>query len=170
MRKAKILVVDDDQSLLNLLKLHLEAADYQATLAETGTEAVACATEEVPHLAIVDLRIGEESGIHVLEKLLRIQPTLPVIIVTAHATIDTAVEATRKGAYDYITKPFEIIDLLHRLEKALEVCHLKGEVKRLRVLVQERYQFDNVIAGSEQMRDVLYQVVQIAATDSTVCI
>src|SRR5262245_48367806 len=100
MAKAKILVVDDDQGLLNMLKLHLEAADYQVTLAETGAEAEAFATEEVHDLAIVDLRIGEESGIEVLEKVLRIQPVLPVIIATAHAAIDTAVEATKKGAYD----------------------------------------------------------------------
>lgn len=170
MAKAKILVVDDDQSLLNLLKLHLEAAEYQVTLAETGTDAVASATKEVHGLAIVDLRIGEESGIQVLEKLLRIQPTLPVIIATAHATIDTAVEATRKGAYDYITKPFDTADLLHRLEKALEVHRLKGEVERLRSVVQDRYQFDDIIAASDQMQEVLHQVVQIAATESTVCV
>ena len=170
MAKAKILVVDDDQSLLHFLQLRLEAADYQVSLAETETEAVTCATTEVHDLAIVDLRIGEESGIQVLEKLLRIQPALQVVIATAHATIETAVEATKKGAYDYITKPFDSTDLLHRLEKALEVRHLKGEVERLRTLVQERYQFADIVAESKQMQDVLHQVVQIAATDSTVCI
>jgi two-component system, NtrC family, response regulator GlrR len=170
MTKAKILVVDDDQSLLNLLKLRLEAVDYQVTLAETGTEAVACATHEVSDLAIVDLRIGEESGIDVLEKLLRIHPELPVIIATAHATIDTAVEATKKGAYDYITKPFDTPDLLHRLEKALEMRRLREEVEGLRDQLRERYQFDDIIACSEQMQAVLHQVVRIAATDSTVCV
>ena len=89
MAKAKILVVDDDQGILNLLKLCLEEADYRVTLAETGAEAEAFATEEVHGLAIVDLRIGEESGIEVLEKLLSLQPALPVIIATAHATVGT---------------------------------------------------------------------------------
>ncbi|HXG17768.1 MAG TPA: sigma-54 dependent transcriptional regulator [Methylomirabilota bacterium] len=170
MAKAKILVVDDDQSLLNLLKLRLEDADYAVSIAENESEAVALAAEQVYDLAVVDLRIGEESGIDVLEKLLRIHPALPVILATAHATIDTAVEATKKGAYDYITKPFDFPDLLHRLEKALEVGRLKGEVERLRTLVHDRYQFDDIIACSEQMQEVLHQVVQIAATDSTVCI
>jgi two-component system response regulator GlrR len=170
MAKAKILVVDDDQSLLNMLRLHLEEAEYAVTLAETGSEAVACAMKDIPDLAIVDLRIDEESGIEVLEKLLRLQPALPVIIATAHATIDTAVEATKKGAYDYTTKPFEIVDLLHRLEKALEVRNLKVELDRLRFQVLERYQFDEIIAFSEQMQGVLHQVVQIASTDSTVCV
>jgi two-component system, NtrC family, response regulator GlrR len=170
MAKAKILVVDDDQSLLNMLRLQLEAADYQVTLAETGAEAVSHATKEIPDLALVDLRIGEESGIAVLEKLLHIQPALPVIIATAHATIDTAVEATKKGAYDYITKPFDTVDLSHRIRKALEVSHLRSELERLRTQVQERYQFDDIIAASEQMQSVLHQVVQIAATESTVCV
>jgi two-component system response regulator GlrR len=170
MAKAKILVVDDDQSLLNLLKLRLEEADYQVSLAETRTEAIAYATREVHDVAIVDLRVGEESGIQILEKLLLLQPALPVIIATAHATIDTAVEATKKGAYDYITKPFDNSDLLHRLEKALEVHRLKGEVAQLRTLVQERYQFDDIIVASDLMQNILNQVVQIAATASTVCI
>jgi len=170
MAKAKILVVDDDPSLLNMLKLHLEAANYEVILAETESEAVTGTTKEIPDLAIVDLRIGEESGIEVLEKLRHLQPALSVIIATAHATIDTAVQATKKGAYDYITKPFDTVDLLHRLEKALEVRSLRVELERLRTQVLERYQFDEIIACSEQMRNVLHQVVQIASTDSTVCV
>lgn len=170
MAKAKILVVDDDRSLLNLLKLRLESAGYQVTLTENGDEAFTAATNDIYDLAIVDLRIENEDGIAVMEKLLGVQPALLVMIATAHATIDSAVEATKKGAYDYLTKPFDHADFLHRLEKALEVRQLKGEIERLRSLVQERYHFDNVIAHSEKMQQILHQVVQIASTDSTVCI
>lgn len=173
MAKAKILVVDDDQSLLNLLKLRLEPAGYSVTLAETGAEALealTAKTDEVYDLAIVDLRIGEEDGIALMEQMLRLQPALSVMIATAHATIDSAVEATKKGAYDYLTKPFEPTDFLHRIEKALEVRQLKGEIARLRTVVQERYQFDNVVAHSEKMQQILQQVIQIAPTDSTVCV
>jgi len=170
MAKAKILVVDDDPGILNLLKLHLEPANYRVTLTETSSEAIEQATAEIFDLAIVDLRIGDEDGIALLEHLLRIQPTLPVIIATAHATIETAVEATKKGAYDYLTKPFAATDLLHRIERALEVYRLKTQVEQLRTLVQERYQFDNIITVSEVMQRVLRQVAQIAVTDSTVCV
>lgn len=170
MTKAKILVVDDDQGILNLLKLRLEAANYRVTLTETGSEALAQAAAEVCDLAIVDLRIGEEDGITVLEKLLHIQPALPVIIATAHATIESAVEATKKGAYDYLTKPFDTTELLLRIRKALEVYRLRGEVERLRNLVQERYRFDNIIATSDTMQQILRQVAQVAVTDSTVCV
>jgi two-component system response regulator GlrR len=168
--KAKILVVDDDQTLLHLLRLRLETAGYHVRTEETGAAAAAAAEQEIYDLAIVDLRIGEEDGIAVLEKLLHTQPLLPIIIATAHATIDSAVEATKKGAHDYITKPFEIADLLRRVEKALEVRQLKGEVERLRALVHDRSQFDDIIAASDKMEKVLNHVVHLAATDSTVCI
>jgi two-component system, NtrC family, response regulator GlrR len=170
MTKAKILVVDDDQGILNLLKLRLEAAQYRVTLTESCSEALARATAEIFDVAIVDLRIGDEDGIALLEQLLHIQPTLPVIIATAHATIDSAVDATKKGAYDYLTKPFDAVDLLHRLEKALEVQRLKNEVEHLRTMVQDHYRFDNIIATSDAMKQVLSQVTQIALTESTVCI
>ena len=168
--KAKILVVDDDPGIRHLLELHLTAANFCLTLAETSSEAVEQGTAEIFDLAIVDLRIGDEDGIELLEKLLRLQPTLPVIIATAHATIESAVEATKKGAYDYLTKPFEVKDLLHRIEQALEVYRLKTEVERLRNMVQDRYQFDNIITVTDVMRQVLRQVAQIAVTDSTVCV
>jgi two-component system, NtrC family, response regulator GlrR len=170
MAGAKILVVDDDAGLRTLMKVRLEAVGYGVTLAEGGEEALARATEEVYELAVVDLKMEGMDGITLLEKLLGIHPTLPVIILTAHGTIASAVEATKKGAYDYVTKPFDPKDLLHRLEKALEVRRLKGEVERLRSLVQERYHFDNIIASSEKMQQILRQVAQIAVTDSTVCL
>jgi len=170
MSRAKILVVDDDPGLCTLMKVRLEAAGYAVTLAEGGAEALARASEGIFELAIVDLKMEGMDGISLLEKLLGIYPTLPVIILTAHGSIASAVEATKKGAYDYLTKPFDPQDLLHRLEKALEVHRLKGEVERLRTLVQERYHFENIVASSEKMQQILRQVAQIAATDSTVCL
>ena len=105
MNKAKILVVDDDRGLLTLMKVRLEATGYQVTLAEGGGEALTRASEEVCELAIVDLKMEDMDGITLLEKLLCIHPHLPVIILTAHGTIASAVEATKKGAYDYLTNP-----------------------------------------------------------------
>ncbi len=170
MAGEKILVVDDDRGLLTLLQVRLEGAGYRPTLAAEGVEALAQAQEEIYDAAILDLKLGEMDGLSVLEQLLRLQPGLPVLILTAHGTIASAVEATKKGAYDYLTKPFEATDLLHRIAKALEVGQLKGEVARLLTMVEERYQFTNVVAASEKMQQVLRQVAQIATTDSTVCL
>lgn len=170
MAGEKILVVDDDRGLLTLMKVRLQALDYCVTLAEGGTEALALAAEEVPDLVIADLKMEGMDGVTLLEHLLRIHPALPVIILTAHGTIASAVEATKKGAYDYLTKPFDAKDLLHRIEKALEVRRLRGEVERLRTLVEERYHFDHIVTTSEKMQHVLRQVAKIAVTDSTVCL
>ena len=148
MTTEKILAVDDDPGLLTLMKARLESAQYQVTVASGGEEALVHASESVFSAAILDLKMEDMDGIALMEQLLKIQPYLPVIILTAYGTIERAVEATKKGAYDFLTKPFEAKDLLYRLEKALEVGRLKVEVDRLRHMVKQRYQFDNIIASS----------------------
>jgi two-component system response regulator GlrR len=170
MAGEKILVVDDDPGLLMLMRVRLEAAGYQVMPAGGGQEALTCAQEEACDLALVDLKMVDMDGITLLQELLRLHLGLPVIILTAHGTIASAVDATKKGAYDYLTKPFDPPDLLHRIEKALEVRRLQGEVRSLRTMVQERYHYDNVVASSEKMQHVLRQVAQIAATDAVVAL
>jgi two-component system response regulator GlrR len=168
MAGEKILVVDDDPGLLTLMRVRLAAAGYQVILAEGGEEGLARAQEEVCALAIIDLKMEGMDGMTLLQELLRLHPALPVLILTAHGTIASAVEATKKGAYDYLTKPCDPQDLLHRIEKALEVRRLKGELESLRTLVQDLYHCDNIVASSPKMQQVLRQVAQIAATDAIV--
>ena len=139
MAGERILVVDDDQGLLTLMKMRLEAAGYKAITAEGAEQALSRQQDDPCDVAIVDLKLPGINGIALLEKLLHRHPHLPVIILTAHGSIASAVEATKKGAYDYLTKPFDPKDLLHRIEKAVEVRRLRGEVEQLRTLVQERY-------------------------------
>ena len=170
MTEERILVVDDDPGLLKLMQVRLEAVDYQVRLASSGSQALSLMSDEIPDLAIVDLKMDNMDGIALLEKQRQICPNLPVIILTAHGTIASAVEATKKGAYDYLTKPFDAQDLLRRIEKALEIYRLRGEVERLRNLVEERYHFEHIITSSDNMQHILRQVAQIAATDATVCL
>jgi len=170
MAGEKILVVDDDPGLLMLMRVRLEAAGYQVISAEGGQEALTHAQAEACDLALVDLKMVDIDGITLLQELLRLHPRLPVIILTAHGTIASAVEATKKGAYDYLTKPFDPPDLLHRIEKALEIRQLQGEVQSLRTMVQERYHYENVVTSSDTMQHILRQVTQIAATDAVVAL
>ena len=170
MAGEKILVVDDDPGLLMLMRVRLEAAGYQVISAEGGQEALTHAQEEACDLALVDLKMVDIDGITLLQELLRLHPRLPVIILTAHGTIASAVEATKKGAYDYLTKPFDPPDLLHRIEKALEIRQLQGEVQSLRTMVQERYHYENIVTSSDTMQHILRQVAQIAATDAVVAL
>lgn len=170
MTAARILVIDDDTGLLTLMKTRLSAAGYAVSLAASGDEAISLAQQETFHVAILDLKLGGMDGVAVMQTLLQIQPSLPVIILTAYASFSSAVDATKKGAYDYLTKPFEAKALLHSIDKALEVGQLKDEVNRLRLLIKDRYNFDNIIASSQKMQQVLRQVAQVAGTDSTICL
>jgi len=167
---SKILVVDDDRNLLELLKIRLESAGYQAVTALKEEEAIEAAKKQFFDLAIVDLQLLSRDGISLMEELHLILPEMPVIILTAYGTIESAVEAIKKGAYSYLTKPFEPRDLLHQIEKALENRRLTSEVKNLRGLLKERYDFDNIVARSGKMQKVLEIIAQIAKTESTVYI
>jgi two-component system response regulator GlrR len=166
----KILVVDDDQSILKVVKMRLEAEKYNVDVATDGDQATSLIRNEPYDLALMDFKLGEENGIEVMEAIHQINPEIPVLILTAYGTIDSAVEAMRKGAYGYITKPFNYQDLLLQIQNCLEKGQLTREVKNLRNLVKERYGFENIIARSEKMKRVLEKVAQAALSDSNVYI
>jgi two-component system response regulator GlrR len=168
--KARLLVVDDRVAIRHLLKLRLEAADYAVTVTQTARDTVEQAAEETYDLALVDVGSKEQNELVVLQELLERRPGLPVIIMTAHATIASAVATTKAGAFDYLAKPFDMTQLLQRIENALEVRRLRVRLEQLRAAMCERYQSADIIATSEPMQQLLQQVVRIAPTDSTVCV
>ena len=170
MRLGKILVVDDDRNLLELVKMRLESAGYEVTAVLKEEEALQALKEQIFDLAIVDLQLDNQDGISLMTEFHRLIPELPVMILTAYGSIESAVEAMKKGAYSYLTKPFDPQDLLLQIKIALENSHLTSEVKRLETLLEERFGFSNIVAQSEQMRLLLEKVSQIAKTDSTVYI
>ncbi|MCK9565202.1 MAG: sigma-54 dependent transcriptional regulator [Methanothrix sp.] len=170
MEQPRILVVDDDKNLLELLTMRLEDAGYLAVPASRADEAIAAARENEFDLAILDLQLKETDGITLMSRIREILPDLPAIILTAYGTIETAVEAMRKGAFTYITKPFDPQELLLQIERALENRKLTTELKRLKGIVKELYSFDGIVARSARMQMVLEKVTLIARTDSTVYI
>lgn len=170
MASGRILVVDDDSSLLELLKMRLESANYEVTAAAKEEEAIEAAKGQIFDLSIVDLRLAQKDGISLMEELHLIVPDMPVIILTAHGSIESAVEAMKRGAFSYLTKPFEPQEVLCQIERALENSRLASEVKRLKGLLKEKYDFPNIIARSEGMQGVLEVVSRVAKTDSTVFI
>jgi len=170
MRQETILVVDDDENMLEVLKLRLEGHGYNV-ITETGLKkALRIAQTHAPDLGLVDLKLGHESGIQLMEELLRIFPEMPVIILTAHGTIETAVEAMKLGAYSYLTKPFDRRVLLQQIKNGLEKTFLSREIRRLRALVEERYGLENIIGKSAVMRRVMNQISRVAETDTSICI
>jgi len=168
MEKERILVVDDEEGLLQLVKMRLTAMDFDVTGCTTGREAIAAAKKDRFDLAITDLRLGNEDGLDVTEELLRIHPGLPVIILTAHGSIPNAVEAMQRGAFGYLTKPFDDKELKAKIEEGLSPQRMRGEIQRLKSLVNELYGMENLVARSPAMQRLLQQVVQVADSDVTI--
>ena len=168
MSAAQILVVDDDKNLLELAKTRLAANNYDVTIARGSEEALEAAKAQSFDLAIVDLRLADEDGMTLMEKLHALYAGIPVIILTGHASVEGAVEAMKRGAYTYLTKPFDPRELILQIARALESCKLASENQRLRGLLKEKYDFANIVAKSEKMQKVLEAVSRIAKTDSTV--
>jgi len=170
MPSGKILIVDDDRNLLELLRMRLESVNYKVVTAMKEEDAIEAVRGEVFDLSIVDLQLVQTNGISLMEELHLVLPEMPVVILTAYGSIESAVEAMKKGAYSYLTKPFDAPDLLLQIEKALENRRLTTELKRLQRLLKEEYDFTNIVTRSEKMRKVLEVVSQVAKTESTVFI
>lgn len=166
----RILVVDDDEGLLTLLRMRLTSCGFDVTVCSNGKTAITHLQEDLYDFVILDVRMPDMSGIQVMEELLQLHPELPILILTAHGCIPDAVEAMRKGAYSYLTKPFDDKELHACIEKALSQKRMTQEIHRLKMLVGELYGMDNVVARSPQMQAILQQVSRVANTDATVCI
>jgi two-component system response regulator GlrR len=167
---AQILIVDDDRNLIELIKMRLESSGYIVTTALREQEAKSACVETVFDLAIVDLQLAEQDGISLMEDLHQVLPGMPVIILTAHGSIESAVEAMKRGATTYLTKPFDARELVLHIERALENRRLATEITRLKGLLAEQYGFENIVARSKAMQRVLEVVSRIAQADSTVYI
>jgi two-component system response regulator GlrR len=162
--------VDDDTNLIEVVRMRLESESYEVVTALTEAEAMAAFKEHSFELAIIDLQLDDQDGISLMEDFHRINPDLPVIIFTAYGSIESAVEAMKKGAYSYLTKPFDHQKLLFEVEKALENHRLLSKIKMLTGLLNEKYSIENIVARSKNMQEVLRQVALVAKTDSTIYI
>lgn len=167
---AHILVVDDDYNILQVLRMRLASAGHHVMTASDAAEALARSQTDRVDLALIDLKLKNEDGMTLMEALCDKIPGLPVIILTAYGSIDTAVTAMKRGAFNYITKPFDGQGLLAQVEKALAQGQLSTEVKHLRHLVRDSFRFDNIIGNSTAIQHVLEQVSQAANTESSVYI
>ena len=168
MARAKLLVVDDDRNLLEIIRMRLESLEFEVTAIREEEEAKQAVTAQVFDLAVIDLQLANQDGISLMEEIHLMSPDLPVIILTAHGSIESAVEAMKRGAYTYLTKPFDARELTLHVNRALENRRLTSEVNRLKGLLAERYEFKNIVARSEKMHQVLEAVARIAQMDSTV--
>lgn len=168
MSGEKILVIDDDANILEVVRMRLKSWGYYVTIAKDGLEAKAAVSNTSFDLVIIDLRLSEEDGIELMEELIRSHPDIPVIILTAHGSIESAVEAMRKGAYSYLTKPFHNEDLSLHVKNALEKRLLAREIEHLRGKLDDRNSFHQVMGKDKRIQEILDRVSRIAKSDCTV--
>jgi DNA-binding NtrC family response regulator len=168
--KARILIVDDEREMLDLLAKVLEKNEYQVATAADGESALALLEREPVDLAIFDVVMPGLNGMEALKAVKELNPTTVVLIMTAFGSIDQAVQAVKEGAYDYISKPFKIDEMLLTIEKALEERRLRHEVRALRQEVRSRYHFENIVGKSRAMQEVFNLIEQVAPSRSTVMV
>jgi two-component system response regulator HydG len=167
---AKILVVDDQRNMRTTLAMMLRGSGYDVDEAGDGTKGAELGATGAYDVVLTDLRMGTVDGIEVLRIIKQKMPMTEVVVMTAYGTIESAVEAMRLGAFDYIQKPFTEQELLMKVQRAVDNRRLTGQVQLFANEFKERYHFENIIGRSQAMRDVLGRIVKIAPSDATALI
>jgi two-component system nitrogen regulation response regulator GlnG len=166
----KILVVDDEESIRWALSKALEREGYRIVLAADGAEGLKRATEPGIDLVLMDIKMPGSDGLETLTKIKEVRPELPVIIMTAFGTLQAAVQAMKRGAYDYITKPFDFGELSILIRRAFEVRDLTERVARMEAVRERPFDFGGVVGLCPAMQQIFKLVGKMAASDLTVLI
>ena len=169
-KKPRILVVDDETVVRESLKDWLMEDDYEVGLAASGEDAVSMAQEKSWDVILLDLKMPGMDGLETLKRLKKMTPEAEVLMMTAFATIDTAVQAMKEGAFDYLVKPFDPDEIEMHIKKIVAHKELLLENILLRQKLEEKYQYDEIIGKSSAMQEVFELITRIAPTDSTVLI
>jgi two-component system response regulator HydG len=168
--KERILVVDDEQSHRTMLKAVLTKEGYDISEADDGISAVQAVESESFDLILMDIRMTDMDGIEAMGQIKEMSPSIPIIMMTAYASIKTAVEALKSGAYDYLTKPLDIDELKILMKKALEHYRLQEENVFLKERLADRFDFSKIIGKSRRMKDLFENLSLIAPSDATILI
>ena len=169
-KDVKILIVDDEDYMREVVRQALESADFEVDEAADGKAALTMLHQYPYNVIVTDIRLPGITGDKILEEALSLFPETIVILMTGFGNIQSAVEAMRKGAYDYLPKPFQLDELVVRVEKGLEEQKLKSENRMLRGELQSKYHFSNIVGNSVAMKSIYRVIGVVASKNSTVLI
>jgi DNA-binding NtrC family response regulator len=164
----RILIVDNDQEMVNLLQSHLAREGWTTTAATSGADALRALEREDYDVVLTDLVMDEVDGLALLRAAQQRDPAPRVVLMTAFGSLESAIEAIRHGAYDYLTKPFKLDQASLAVGRAIEDRRLREENRRLKAAVVERYGFDNIVGRSPAMQRVFEQVRAVAEADAAI--
>jgi len=165
-----VLVVDDDPAHRTMLRTLLTGWEYSVSEADDGAEAIAAVHEQAFDLILMDIRMIKVSGLEALVEIKAFNPAIPVIIMTAYSSVESAVEAMKNGAYDYLTKPLDFDELRLTMDRAMDHSHLREENRQLRETLGTQFDSRNMIGRSPAMITLMETVAQVAPTEATVLI
>jgi len=171
MPTGTLLIIEDEERMRRLLELVLKPEGYELLLASTAKEGIRLLNDSSGiDLVVTDLQLGTTSGLDVLEAAKRVLPDVPVLIITGYGTVKSAVEAMKKGAYDYVSKPVDNDELKILIERALQLRRLSQDNQALRARLDERFGFDRIVSVSPNMAELKRLAVEIARADVAVLI
>jgi two-component system response regulator AtoC len=168
--ERKILIIDDDRSMCDVLEAELRKRDFETIATTSPEDALRRLVEDDFSLVLTDINMHGMSGVDVCKQIVESREDLPVIVMTAYGSMETAIGAIRAGAYDFVTKPFEMDDIALTMERALKHRALREEVKRLRRVVVDQQKFDDILGTSPAMKKMYDLVSRVAETETTVLV
>jgi DNA-binding NtrC family response regulator len=166
----QILIVDDEPSIRRILRMLLKGKGHQVAEAGDGEQALAAVAQSSPDVILLDLQLPGRTGVELLPDLIQAAPAARVVMMTAYGSIASAVEAMRRGAWDYLTKPFDNDELLARLARIEELRHLTDEVTALRAELESRYGLNELVGASPRMATVFSTIRKVGPLDATVLV
>jgi DNA-binding NtrC family response regulator len=167
---ANILIVEDEPRMRRLLEISLGEDGHNVQIAEDAEKGLAFLRREPVDLVVTDLKLPGMNGLELLQEGKRLNPALPFIVMTAYGSVETAVDAMKAGASDYVLKPFTMAEMKLVINKELDVQQVRDENRRLKEALGKRYHFQNIVGRSKKMQEVLALVERVAPTNSTVLI
>ncbi|HSR49401.1 MAG TPA: sigma-54 dependent transcriptional regulator [Acidobacteriota bacterium] len=170
MTAANVLLVDDDKNFLRVLTHHVQEFGHRPAACSSGRVALERLHEEPFDVVITDLKMPQMDGLELLKAVHQLDPDIPVIVLTAHGSIDQAVSAIKAGAYEFLTKPFESEEVELAIDRALQVAGLVKENRELSKAVEEKFEFSGIVGSSGKFREILQLAAQLAEVDTTVLI
>ena len=168
--KNSVMVVDDDKGHRTMLRTLLSGWGYAVAEADDGSTAIETVREKPFDLVLMDIRMIKMSGLEALSEIKALNPAIPIIIMTAYSSVETAVEALKNGAYDYLTKPLDFDVLRFSMERAMDHTHLKQENRLLKASLGEHFDQQNIIGNSPPMVRLFETIAQVAPSEATVLI